>query len=91
MHKLVRTVFSRLHSLDPEVEEAKLAAGDDDAEGEVKMSVSTGGPITNDVTNVPEEDATTAQVEVETEPKMEKLEEPVEPRTPPPVPHSECR
>ena len=42
MHALVRTVFSRLHSLDPEAEEAKLLVVEDIAqEGEIKMSVST--------------------------------------------------
>lgn len=39
MHALVRTVFSRLHHLDPEIEEAKLDV--DDEEAEIKMSVST--------------------------------------------------
>lgn len=42
MHALVRTVFSRLHSLNAETAEAKLLAGDDEtAEGEIKMTVST--------------------------------------------------
>ncbi|KAJ3778565.1 hypothetical protein FB446DRAFT_840732 [Lentinula raphanica] len=39
MHALVRTVFSRLHSIDPETEEAKLVV--DDEEAEIKMSVSS--------------------------------------------------
>lgn len=39
MHALVRTVFSRLHHLDPEIEEAKLDV--DDEEAEIKMSVSS--------------------------------------------------
>lgn len=44
MHKLVRTVFARLHVLDPVAEEAKLSNVDDaTAEGEIKMSVSKGG------------------------------------------------
>ena len=43
MHTLVRTVFSRLHELDPEEEEAKLRTQptDDENEGELKMSVIT--------------------------------------------------
>ena len=42
MHALVRTVFSRLHSLEPEVEESRLRNGDDDvADGEIKMTVQT--------------------------------------------------
>ncbi|KAF5392909.1 hypothetical protein D9757_001066 [Collybiopsis confluens] len=39
MHALVRTVFSRLHSIDPEAEEVKLKV--DDEEAELKMSVSS--------------------------------------------------
>ena len=42
MHALVRTVFSRLHSLEPEAEEARLRNGEDDiADGEIKMTVQT--------------------------------------------------
>lgn len=41
MHALVRTVFSRLHYLDPAMEEAKLRTADEDApEGEIKLIVS---------------------------------------------------
>jgi len=42
MHTLVRTVFSKLYTLDPDEEEAKLlAVQDDDAnEGELRMSVT---------------------------------------------------
>ncbi|KAF5372839.1 hypothetical protein D9758_001701 [Tetrapyrgos nigripes] len=89
MHKLVRTVFSRLHTLDPEAEEAKLAE-EDDVEGEVKMSVSTGGPIDTTVPSVLEEDA--ANVEAETELELEKHEEHKEPPEEPSTastPHSE--
>jgi brefeldin A-resistance guanine nucleotide exchange factor 1 len=40
MHALVRTIFTRLHSLDPAMEEAKLQLTDDDAqEGEIKLTV----------------------------------------------------
>jgi brefeldin A-resistance guanine nucleotide exchange factor 1 len=42
MHALVRTVFSRLHSLDPIVAEKKLENTDEVAqEGEIRMTVST--------------------------------------------------
>jgi brefeldin A-resistance guanine nucleotide exchange factor 1 len=42
MHALVRTVFSRLHSLDPEAEEARLRTGNEDIpDGEIKMTVQT--------------------------------------------------
>ncbi|KAJ7771775.1 hypothetical protein B0H16DRAFT_195217 [Mycena metata] len=41
MHTLVRTVFSRLHSLDPRTEEEKLLAADEDApDAEIRMTVS---------------------------------------------------
>jgi golgi-specific brefeldin A-resistance guanine nucleotide exchange factor 1 len=41
MHDIVRTVFSKLHSLDPVVEELKLQAAVDEArEAESKMTVS---------------------------------------------------
>ncbi|KAG6854954.1 hypothetical protein C0991_009777 [Blastosporella zonata] len=41
MHALVRTVFSRLHHLDPATEEAKLRTADEDVpEGEIKLTVS---------------------------------------------------
>ncbi|KAJ7470334.1 hypothetical protein FB451DRAFT_1339866 [Mycena latifolia] len=42
MHTLVRTVFSRLHSLDPTTEEEKLLAADEDApDAEIRLTVST--------------------------------------------------
>ncbi|KAJ7093181.1 hypothetical protein C8R44DRAFT_835540 [Mycena epipterygia] len=42
MHTLVRTVFSRLHYLDPRTEEEKLLAADEDApDAEIRMTVST--------------------------------------------------
>ncbi|KAJ6618317.1 hypothetical protein B0H10DRAFT_1795581 [Mycena sp. CBHHK59/15] len=42
MHTLVRTVFWRLHSLDPRAEEEKLVAADEDApDAELRMTVST--------------------------------------------------
>ncbi|KAL0577890.1 GDP/GTP exchange factor for ARF [Marasmius crinis-equi] len=46
MHALVRTVFSRLHALDPAEEEQKLKSGNEDVtEGEVKMTVATTQPL----------------------------------------------
>nr|VWO98738.1 PUM-HD domain-containing protein [Ganoderma boninense] len=45
LHQLVRTVFARLHELDPEAEEQKVADVDDSEGGEMKMSVSTTGPV----------------------------------------------
>jgi brefeldin A-resistance guanine nucleotide exchange factor 1 len=40
MHALVRTIFTRLHYLDPGTEEAKLQMTDDDTqEGEIKLTV----------------------------------------------------
>lgn len=47
MHTLVRTVFSRLHELDPEEEEAKLQMQPTDDENEVELKMSV---ITQDVT-----------------------------------------
>lgn len=45
MHALVRTVFSRLHHLDPEAEEARLQVGDDVIpEGEIRMTVPAAEP-----------------------------------------------
>lgn len=40
MHSLVRTVFSRLHSLDPTTEEEKLSADEDAPDAEIRMTVS---------------------------------------------------
>jgi golgi-specific brefeldin A-resistance guanine nucleotide exchange factor 1 len=46
MHSLVRTVFGRLHDLDPVAEEEKLAAQADEAtEGDVKMTVNTAAAV----------------------------------------------
>ncbi|KAF9532355.1 Sec7-domain-containing protein [Crepidotus variabilis] len=42
MHSLVRTVFAKLHQLDPEEEEAKLALEvDDEKEAEIRLTVAT--------------------------------------------------
>ncbi|KAF8894409.1 Sec7-like domain is implicated in guanine nucleotide exchange function [Infundibulicybe gibba] len=42
MHMLVRTVFSRLRTLDPLHEESRLFATEDDAEAEIRMTVPAG-------------------------------------------------
>lgn len=50
MHALVRMVFSRLHVLDPDAEEAKLRAGDEIAsESEIRMTVSPHQPPPEEV------------------------------------------
>ena len=50
MHALVRTVFSRLHYLDPATEEAKLRIIDEVApEGEIKLIVSANDKSTKEV------------------------------------------
>ncbi|KAJ7632227.1 hypothetical protein FB45DRAFT_989797 [Roridomyces roridus] len=41
MHSLVRTVFSRLHSLDPRTEEDKLATDETVPDAEIRMTVSS--------------------------------------------------
>lgn len=47
MHALVRTVFSKLHSLDAQSEEEKLLAAEEDvSDGELKMTVSTTESLT---------------------------------------------
>ncbi|KAI0781091.1 Sec7-domain-containing protein [Trametes elegans] len=49
LHQLVRTAFSRLYELDPEVEERKFTDNGDIEGGEVKMSVSTTGPLSEEL------------------------------------------
>lgn len=46
MHSLARSVFSRLHGLDPALEEEKLRVNEDDGEdGDIRMTVlTTDGP-----------------------------------------------
>ncbi|KAK7023901.1 SEC7 domain-containing protein [Favolaschia claudopus] len=47
MHSLVRTVFSRLHSLDPRTEEEKLLTIDEDTpDAEIRMTVSASAEAT---------------------------------------------
>lgn len=53
MHKLVRSVFSRLHVLDPVAEETKIQTNDETSvEAELKMKVSTSN--TGDVQEIAE-------------------------------------
>lgn len=67
MHALVRTVFSRLHILDPEVEEAKLAAfADESQENEIKMNVASQEP-----THPPADSSSPSQEPEEQEPNEE--------------------
>ncbi|KAJ3741888.1 hypothetical protein DFH05DRAFT_1503047 [Lentinula detonsa] len=80
MHALVRSVFSRLHSIDPKTEEAKLVI--DDEEAEIKMSVSA----TQIPSEISEEDRQEAAVDVspapeEEEPKGTQSPSSVVPRT----------
>lgn len=71
MLSLVRTVFSRLHSLDPAEEEEKLQVGDEDVQdGEIRMTVST--------QDVPDEDRsldvnTNVNTDSQSEPKVTGL------------------
>ena len=57
MHSLVRTVFGRLHTLDPEVEEKKLLALDETQGPEIGIP----DPSTSDT---PPTDTTSAEVNV---------------------------
>jgi len=82
MHVLVRKVFSRLHALDPKEEEAKLVVPENEAESELKMSVT---PI-DAPESAPEPPATTQPEEVAEQPEEEHL--------PPPSPgikRAECK
>lgn len=45
MDSLVRSVFSRLHTLDPGAEEAKLRTNQETVEVDVKMSISQPMPL----------------------------------------------
>ena len=69
MHTLVKTAFARLHALDPEDEERKLADNDGQAaDGEVKLSVSASAPSTSDLVIASAEQAP-EPVEISEEPK----------------------
>ncbi|KAL0063281.1 GDP/GTP exchange factor for ARF [Marasmius tenuissimus] len=61
LHTLVRSVFSRLHSLDPTEEERKLSGDEDMAEGEVKMTVTSTQPPVEQ----PSEQEATAETDAE--------------------------
>jgi golgi-specific brefeldin A-resistance guanine nucleotide exchange factor 1 len=57
MQALVRSVFSRLHTLDPIIEEAKLQTNQEDVpDGEIKMTVSSNLPNTENTSEVNPED-----------------------------------
>nr|GAT51097.1 predicted protein [Mycena chlorophos] len=73
MHALVRTVFGRLHSLDPHVEEEKLQMVDEDTpDAELRMTVSS--------TDVPSVDENAQELIVEsTPPQPEEHVDPVAP------------
>ena len=92
MHKLVRTVFSRLHSLDPEVEEAKLTVNEEEGEGEVKMTVTTGLATEEAEKSVSEDEVAKVEDGSDLEKPVELVELPElpEPATPPPAPRSQC-
>ncbi|KAK7440220.1 GDP/GTP exchange factor for ARF [Stygiomarasmius scandens] len=91
MHKLVRTVFSRLHSLDPEVEEAKLTVNEEEGEGEVKMTVTTGLATEEAEKSVSEDEVAKVEDGSDLEKPVELVELPElpEPATPPPAPRSQ--
>ncbi|KAH9951281.1 Sec7-domain-containing protein [Amylocystis lapponica] len=77
MHALVRTVFARLHVLDPAVEEAKLTDNAlDSEESEVKMSVSTKS-MGGDTPVSGETDADSQVAETVVEPEPQKSSSPV--------------
>ncbi|KIY43680.1 Sec7-domain-containing protein [Fistulina hepatica ATCC 64428] len=71
MHLLVRTVFSRLHVLDPQIEEARLAP-QEDAQEEIRMTVSASAPqfsqqASENSTDAEPEDAVSKTKEIEQE------------------------
>ncbi|GLB35139.1 putative guanine nucleotide exchange [Lyophyllum shimeji] len=73
MHALVRTVFSRLHYLEPDTEEAKLRTTDEDIqEGEIKLTATA---------TEPSEEVDPGSQEVKSE-ELPKAEEVVVPQTP---------
>lgn len=90
MHSLVRTVFSKLYTLDPEEEEAKLLVGHDDeaAEIELRMSVTA-----KDEEPLSEEDSST-ETEAEQEKQGKATPEPKNDDVPPipmsPTSRPEC-
>lgn len=100
MHSLVRKVFSRLHSLDPEEEEAKLVVPEAENESEtLKMTVTSDEPDTSKPAQVTEGDGADSEVppqdeSAEPEPQREPEEQPSleEEETPQsPVKRPECK
>lgn len=95
MHALVRTVFSRLHALDPVTEEAKLHVNEEETQdGEIKLSVSSLVAPTADTGEEPgeQESAETTEVAVE-KTDDQKAEEPTDDSSQdsaPPIPKPEC-
>lgn len=91
MHALVRTVFSRLHALDPVTEEAKLHVNEEETQdGEIKLSVSSLVAPTADTGE--QESAETTEVAVE-KTDDQKAEEPADDSSQdsaPPIPKPEC-
>lgn len=89
MHTLVRTVFSKLYTLDPDEEEAKLlAVQDDDAnEGELRMSVTA-----KEETFVEEEPPSNEFNDaLDSREKLEMVEEEQPPQSPlSPIDRAEC-
>ncbi|TFK67907.1 Sec7-domain-containing protein [Pluteus cervinus] len=86
MHQLVRTVFRRLHNLDPIAEEQRLLGSDESTgEGELKMSVSPAtsrDPVAPVGTESEESVTPTATEETMTQEKISSSDTPA----PPPVP-----
>ncbi|KAH9484177.1 hypothetical protein JR316_0003657 [Psilocybe cubensis] len=71
MHILVRTVFSKLHTLDPEEEEAKLLTGNDDEAAEIELRVSVPAKDEKAVS----EESFSAETAVEQDQKEEQIAE----------------
>ncbi|KAF8078137.1 hypothetical protein FPV67DRAFT_1464319 [Lyophyllum atratum] len=76
MHALVRTVFSRLHHLDAEAEEAKLRTADEDVqEGEINLTATATAPRED-------ADSDSQEVALENPPIAEEVVVPLTPITP---------
>lgn len=79
MHKLVRTVFSKLHTLDPDEEEAKIAVTSEEDE-DLRMSVTTKDEKQPVVAGDATPDRTSTEIPPE---KPEGVQEVPLPQTPP--------
>jgi golgi-specific brefeldin A-resistance guanine nucleotide exchange factor 1 len=89
MHALVRTVFSRLHALDPVAEEEKLRVIEEDAqEGEIRMTVST-----NTIDSADNPQGPVSKTDTPTNPPLPTVasSEPQDAAPASPGPKSECR